>query len=81
MFTKINIWDVFKSIAFSEPIPNTSINLKDAIDSSYGNYRNLPQEEKDRLCIELAQRMGCKSNEVLVCSNFIYSYAYDEKIS
>lgn len=53
--------------------------LTQSIEKSFDSYNNLPQDEKDRLCVELAQRMGCESSDVLVCSNYIYDYTWSDK--
>lgn len=51
-------------------------NLSEALDDAHKKYQELAQSEKDRLCVELAQDMGCQSNDIATCSRYIYEATY-----
>ena len=77
----MNLLDILKKIISSQGMFSSQqketllANIPIAIDNSYDNYSKLPQEEKDRHCVELAQDLGCQSSDVLICSNYIYFHA------
>ena len=69
------VWNILKSIAHNEPIDQEQIqSLSSAIDSSWESYQKIPSDQKDKMRIELAQRMGCKSSDLQVCKDFIRNY-------
>jgi hypothetical protein len=85
MFIKLNIWEILKSIASPKSLSRYEqstllVNAETSIQEGFNGYNKLPQEEKDRLCINLAHKMGCDSDDVLICSNYIYQYAHNEKV-
>jgi hypothetical protein len=77
------LWNTLKSLATGSSLTNKQKeeilpNLSNAISDSWKEFENIPQEEKDLMCVELAQDMGCKSSELSVCSKFIYDYAWSK---
>lgn len=74
------LWNTLNALAFNQPISlkqkNEMIqNLESGISTAYSEYEKIPQAEKDQMCIRIAQRMGCKSLDVNVCSKFIFDYS------
>ncbi len=77
------LWELLKKLANKEPITQVvdekfRNDLENAISTSWQEYERIPQEEKDRMCVELAQNMGCESDDVDVCSKYIYDYAWSK---
>ena len=77
---KISLLDLLKKITS----PNSTVEKNSAkeifgnrLEQSYKEFKKLSQEEKDNICIELAQGMGCLSNTVEECSAYIYLSNYD----
>jgi len=82
MFKKMNLWGILKEITSPKKSHSERVllrNIKPALDESYLNYQKKSQEEKDKMCVDIAQRMGCRSDKISDCEKYIYEYAYSSK--
>jgi len=76
-----NLWETIQRIAEGLRIPVKQrviilASLNNEIESSWNRYQNMPKVEKDKIKLELAHNLGCKSNDPEVCSKYIYNHAH-----
>lgn len=81
---RYNLWSILKGIASLQYLSprvkaQTLSNLQESITKSFNEYSKLSIEDKNKRCIELAQRMGYKSSDINECSKFIKNYAFSQK--
>ena len=78
------LWRMLKKMAFKitftkDEKATFQANLIEEIDKFWAAYEAIPQEEKDRKCVELSGRMGCKNKDVKEFSQFIHEYAWSKR--
>lgn len=51
-------------------------NFNESFNEAFKKYDNLSDKEKNIIRIELAQDMGCESDDLATCSKYIYEATY-----
>lgn len=76
----INLWSILISLSLAQIFNRRErkivLNkLRNEVNKSWEEYDRIPDHEKDRMRINLAQDMGCTKKDLKSCKEYLRNYA------